>query len=819
MIRPFFLGRKSALPGVGATVDAPVRGELPSHHLVTHAAVLGMTGSGKTGLVAVLAEEALASRVPTLLIDIKGDLANLLLLFPQLGAADFLPWIDGDAASRAGKEPQVVADAQARAHREGLAGSGLGAADVAALRASIAPRVITPGASTGEPLHVLSSLERRSSLWEEDEEAAREAVSATISLVLRLIGRDGDPRSKEHVVLSTFAEARLAADEPSGVADLLRDVLTPPVPRIGALAYEDFLPPKEQKALAQDLNMLLASPKLSSWMRGASLDVGEWLTPVVAEVTPGRREARTPLVIVSVAHLDDEERSLVLGLLLEQILAYVRSLKGTSELRSMIVFDEVFGFLPPHPANPPTKRPLLALLKQARAFGVGLILATQNPMDVDYKALSNAGVWFVGRLQTDADRERVVEGLVGADGGAGGLDAPSISSIIKSLPKRAFFLRDVHASPQGALVETRYAMSFLRGPMTRRELAELARSVRGAAQPTAQQAQGSAPTPAPTIPVSSAEPAHPVADASSKAARVAPARAETDPPAVAASSGPPSLPDGWRTLHGYAPEGRVTYAPFLAASARIRGRDAKLQLVRERTVSFVAPLNVDGRVELAKASIVDPANLDHRARDGATYSTLTLLLDTKKGAKELERVVREHASAAYPVEVEVNRELGISRNEGEAPAAFAARVERAAAERAAAAEYEEGAKFGATIAKLQNKLAHANRDLGTSRAALESAPSGVGAAFLGIVVRGAATDARRARTRAETAVEKAASAVQKAEAALAAEITEQRVCVAKARDEALRAARGTTVERILPKRGDVELVWIGIAWSARPASG
>ncbi|MFO0618723.1 MAG: hypothetical protein U0414_39390 [Polyangiaceae bacterium] len=516
--------------------------------------------------------------------------------------------------------------------------------------------------------------------------------------------------------------------------------------------------------------------------------------------------------------LDDEEREPVLGLLLEEI-PRTCAPSGTSELRSLVVFDEVFGSSC-RTANPPTKRPLLALLKQARAFGVGLVLATQNPMDVDYKALSNAGTWFVGRLQTDADRERVVEGLVGADGGAGGLDAQAIGGVIKALPKRTFFLRDVHASPSVALVETRYAMSFLRGPVTRRELADLARSL----APAAPAHMGAAPAHMGAAPVGPApEPSAPAATPTVQATPIAQAPpvttaalAAVDPPGVASPSGPPILPEGWRTLHGYASGARVTYAPFLAASVRVRARDAKLALVRERVACFVAPLNADGRVELAKAALVDPANLANTPREGASYAPLTSLLDTKKGAKELERVVREHASAAYPVEVEVNRELGLFRGEGEAPEAFAARVTQIAGERASAAEYAAGAEFGASIAKLQNKLAHANRDLAVARQALESAPSGVGAAFLGIVVKGAATDARRARTRAEAAVEKATVAVQKAEAALAAEITEQRVTVQKARDEALRAARATATERMLPKRGDVELVWIGIAWSARP---
>src|SRR5690606_19814946 len=129
------------------------------------------------------------------------------------------------------------------------------------------------------------------------------------------------------------------------------------------------------------LNTLLASPTFESWRMGAALDIDAWLAP--------RADGRTPATIVSVAHLDDDERSLVLGIVLDQLLAWVRTQAGTRHLRALLVFDEVYGFAPPHPKDPPTKKPLLSLVKQARAYGLGVIVATQNPMDVDYRILSN----------------------------------------------------------------------------------------------------------------------------------------------------------------------------------------------------------------------------------------------------------------------------------------------------------------------------------------------------------------------------------------------------------------------------------------------
>ncbi|HEY3495527.1 MAG TPA: helicase HerA-like domain-containing protein [Polyangiaceae bacterium] len=357
---------------------------LPAAHLVTHGVVLGMTGSGKTGLLMVMIEEALRNKIPTLVIDVKGDLPNLLLAFPTLEPGPLEPWIEhaDDAAP-----PEARAEAArklAGERRAALAEWSIGERELAEYSASTDVRVVTPGAAAGELLHVLSPLERRSPQWSSDPDSARQSLSAAVSLVLRLLDRNPDPASsREHVLLTLLAERRLLAGDTAEIGALMRDVIEPPVAEIGALPVNSFLKKKERSNLAAALNTLLASPTFSSWRRGADMNPAEWLTP---------KNGRTPAVVVSVAHLDDEERALVLGLLLEEVLSWVRSLRGSSRLRALIVFDEVYGFLPPHPANPPTKRPLVSLMKQARAFGVGVVVATQNPMDLDYRALSNAGL-------------------------------------------------------------------------------------------------------------------------------------------------------------------------------------------------------------------------------------------------------------------------------------------------------------------------------------------------------------------------------------------------------------------------------------------
>jgi hypothetical protein len=445
-----------AVPLDGSRPIGPL--QLPAHHLVTHGVIVGMTGSGKTGLVTVMVEEALRAQVPVLVIDVKSDLPNLLLSFPSFAPELLAPWIEGAGSPGDARPALERARAIQEERRAGLATWSIGEPELAAYAQSTDMRVITPGSSAGELLHVLSSLERRSDRWDSDPESARAALSAAVSLLLRLLGRDPDPaKSREHVLLSVLAERRWTAGQSADLGSLLEDLAKPPITQIGALSLDAFLPKSERKTLAAALNTLLASPSFASWRQGATLDVGEWLTP---------KDGRTPAVIVSVAHLDDEERALVLGVLLEEVLSWVRTLPGSQRLRALVVFDEVYGFLPPHPQNPPTKRPIVALMKQARAFGVGVVVATQNPMDLDYRALSNAGLWCVGRLQTDADRQRVIEGLCGPSAASAG----QLSNVVKKLKARWFLMRDAHATGGTLLLQPRWAMSFLRGPMTRNEI-------------------------------------------------------------------------------------------------------------------------------------------------------------------------------------------------------------------------------------------------------------------------------------------------------------------------------------------------------------
>jgi hypothetical protein len=442
--------------GARRTISGKAAGrfDMPLDDLLTHGAITGMTGSGKTGLLTVMVEELLRNQVPVLLLDIKGDLPNLGLCFSDFSPERMTPWIEPARGDRDGVVDASVVEAAAAKRKAELLLAGIGEHELREYVEGTHFRIITPGSDAGESLHLLSGLERRSSRWDTDLYGARDTLGAAVSMVLGLIGREADPgKSREHALLSTLAERRLISGAPSELAALLPDILTPPVTELGALPIDAYIGAKQRADLAADLNNLLASPSFGRWRQGQDLDVGKWMEPV---------GGKTPATIVSVAHLDEENRGAALQMILEAGLSWVRSLPGTSRLRGVIVFDEIYGYLPPHPRNPPTKRPLVSLIKQARAYGVGCLLATQNPMDLDYRALSNAGLWMLGRLQTDADRARVIEGL-GED-----KKRSEIAQLLKIIGQRYFVVRTAKGGL--SLLHPRWAMSLLRGPMTPAEI-------------------------------------------------------------------------------------------------------------------------------------------------------------------------------------------------------------------------------------------------------------------------------------------------------------------------------------------------------------
>ncbi|MCG6920188.1 MAG: DUF853 family protein [Acidobacteria bacterium] len=439
--------------------DLGARLDLDPADLLTHGLIVGMTGSGKTGLAVVLLEELLRQGVPVLAIDPKGDLGNLLLLFDALDAASFEPWIDAEAARRDGQDVPTAARDTAARWTKGLEEWGLGPADIAALKASHDAIVYTPGSDAGVPLNVLQSLDAPSVPFESAEEDLRDEIGGIVAGLLGLLRIDADPlQSREAILLSNLIEHGWREGQGFGLETLIAAVADPPFERLGALPVETVFPRKDRQGLMLALNNLLAAPSFEAWRQGQSLDVDRLLRAA---------DGRPRLSVVSTAHLRDEERLFVTALLLDKVKTWMRRQGGTSELRALVYMDEVFGYFPPHPKNPPTKRPLLTLLKQARAQGVGVVLATQNPVDLDYKGLANMGTWMVGTLQTEQDRDRLDDGLTGA-----GLEKSAVKRLLGATRKRVFLLHDVHRE-EPCLLHSRWAMSYLRGPLTREEIGRL----------------------------------------------------------------------------------------------------------------------------------------------------------------------------------------------------------------------------------------------------------------------------------------------------------------------------------------------------------
>ena len=450
-----------------------------SKDLVTHAVVVGMTGSGKTGLCVDIIEEAAIDGVPAIVIDPKGDLTNLLLTFPDLRPEDFRPWINEEDAGRKGLAPDEYAKQQADLWRTGLESWGEDGERIRRLKAAADFAIYTPGSTAGIPVSIVRSFAAPPAALREDAELFRERVATTATSLLALVGIAADPvKSREHILLSTLFTAAWTKGEDLDLESVVGQVQKPPMGKIGALELDKFYPPKDREELALRINGLIAAPGFAGWLEGEPLDIGAFY----------RSPAGKPRVsIFSIAHLSDAERMFFVALLLNEIYGWVRTQSGTTSLRAILYMDEIFGFFPPV-AEPPSKRPMLNLLKQARAFGLGVVLATQNPVDLDYKGLANTGTWFLGRLQTDRDKQRVLEGLEGAAAAqSASFDRGSMEELLAGLTSRVFLMNNVHEDAP-VVLESRWAMSYLRGPLTRDQIKVLMKGRRPetAAAPAAQ---------------------------------------------------------------------------------------------------------------------------------------------------------------------------------------------------------------------------------------------------------------------------------------------------------------------------------------------
>ena len=518
-----------------------------SKDLTTHAVCVGMTGSGKTGLCLSLLEEAAIDGVPAICIDPKGDLGNLLLTFPDLAARDFEPWVDSGDAARKGLSTAELASKTAETWKNGLAEWHQAPERIARLKAAADVTIYTPGAETGIPLSVLRSFTAPSPELLADAGALRDRVGSVVAGLLSLLGVDADPiGSREHILLANILEGAWRQGLSLDMTGLIQAVQKPAFDKLGAFDLETFFPAKDRLKLAMQLNNLIASPGFATWMAGEPLDAQRLLFTA---------EGKPRLSIISIAHLNDAERMFIVTLVLNEMIAWMRAQSGTSSLRAILYMDEIFGYFPPT-ANPPSKQPMLTLLKQARAFGLGCVLATQNPVDLDYKGLANCGTWFIGRLQTERDKLRVIEGLKSAL--AGNEDGTDLEALMSNLTQRVFLMRNVHDDAP-VLMKTRWALSYLRGPLTGPEIARV--------MAPRKQAAGTAP--ANTAPAAGG--------GESLAAR----------PAVGAGINEYFLAASTGT-------GAVFYKPMIAGFAKLHFVDAKLALDEWQTAGWLAPLDDGG---------------------------------------------------------------------------------------------------------------------------------------------------------------------------------------------------------------------------------
>jgi hypothetical protein len=557
----FYLGREFD-PAANALKEDLVLYD--SKDLTTHAVCVGMTGSGKTGLCLSLLEEAAIDGVPAICIDPKGDLGNLMLTFPNLAASDFEPWVDSGDAARKGVSLSDFAAKTAETWKNGLAEWDQAPERIGKLRAAADVAIYTPGADTGLPLSVLRSFSPPSPELLADAGALRDRVGAVVSGLLSLLGIEADPLgSREHILLANILEGAWRAGLSLDMTGLIQAVQKPAFDKLGAFDLETFFPAKDRLKLAMQLNNLIASPGFATWMQGEPLDAQRLLFTA---------DGKPRISIISIAHLNDAERMFIVTLVLNEVIAWMRNQSGTGSLRAILYMDEIFGFFPPT-ANPPSKQPMLTLLKQARAFGLGVVLATQNPVDLDYKGLANCGTWFIGRLQTERDKMRVIEGLKSAL--AGGEDGADLEALMSSLTQRVFLMRNVHDDAP-VLMKTRWALSYLRGPLTGPEISRV---------------------------MSARKRSTTTAPAASSAAAAPSAQASTRP---AVGSGIPEY-----FLSPTKGTGPVSYKPMVAGFAKLHFVDSKLSLDEWQTAGWLAPFD-DGGGNASWADATSDAQLKSR---------------------------------------------------------------------------------------------------------------------------------------------------------------------------------------------------------------
>ncbi|MDW8261392.1 MAG: hypothetical protein RMJ35_02595 [Phycisphaerales bacterium] len=789
-----------------------------SKDLVTHAVCVGMTGSGKTGLCLGLLEEAAIDHIPAIIIDPKGDLPNLLLTFPDLTAADFRPWINEDEARRKNLDPDAFAAQQAELWRAGLAGWGQDGNRIRRLRESADFVIYTPGSSAGLPVSILKSFARPDQAILDDGELLRERIGTTVTSLLGLLGIDSDPiQSREHILLSNILSSAWQAGRDMDLAGLVSQIQQPPMHKVGVMDLESFYPSKDRFALAMRLNNLLAAPGFAAWMEGEALDIQS----ILYSSSGKPRHA-----IFSIAHLGDAERMFFVSLLLNQVLGWVRAQSGTTSLRALLYMDEIFGYFPPT-ANPPSKQPLLTLLKQARAFGLGVMLATQNPVDLDYKGLANCGTWFIGRLQTDRDKQRVLDGLEGAAAGAAGrFNRSAMEQTLAGLGNRVFLMNNVHEDGP-VTFETRWCMCYLRGPMTRAQIKQLMEPLRN--RPVVASAEPRTP-PSPAAPQKPvpASASSPTADPASTPQRTTPSpSSETSRPVL-----PPQVPQLFLPIRQAGPAGaELQYLPMLLGIAQVYFSDSRAGVTADTRLAALTPFVATAvTIDFDDARIVDvdEADLEQSPVDGASFAPVPSPAANPKNYEAWKKLFADWIFRTQSLQLLSNPSMKLTSRLGETERDFRARLAHRARELRDDAIEKIQQRFSSKYATLNERIRRAELAVERERAQASASTFGtmvdVGASILGSLL-GRRTLSRTGLSRAAGSARKVSRAleqrqdVDRAEANVAAARAELQRIEEQFAAESARAA--AEIDRMLndvqtisirPKKTDITVRLLALAW-------
>jgi hypothetical protein len=805
----FYLGRERDAASGKSTDNLTL---YDSSDLTTHAIIIGMTGSGKTGLAIDMIEEAAIDKVPVIAIDPKGDLANLLLTFPELRPEDFRPWIDVQAAERAGRSPDAFAAEEAEKWRNGLASWDQAPERIARLRESAEFVIFTPGSSAGVPISVLRSFAAPSAEARSRADRYLEHVQATATGLLALLGIDADPlTSREHILIANLLRNAWDAARDLDLETLILGIQKPPFAKLGVMDIESAFPAADRSKLAMRLNNLLASPGFEAWRDGVPLDARRLFYT----------DSGKPRVsVISIAHLSDSERMFFVTMLLTNVVEWMRTQPGTASLRALLYMDEVAGYLPPV-ASPPSKPLFLSLLKQARAFGVGVVLATQNPVDLDYKGISNAGTWLIGRLQTERDKARVMDGLEGAAAGdGGGFDRKATETLISGLDKRVFYLHNVHEDAP-TLFETRWAMSYLAGPMTRDQIGKLMHDKReellGAPARGGDAYQGVAGgAPAPTA---TAAPAPPTPTSSGGAA----------------TSSRPVLPSGVEQFFVPIPaSANVVYHAAALGAADVTLSSAKYGVNTTRRVVHRAAI-CDGALPVewdqAEELKLDPNDLETEPLPGASFAACPTVV-TADGVESWRKLYERWLRNGQAVTLLRSPTFKLVSDPGESEGAFRARLQVRAREERDAGVEELRRKYADRTASLQERLASAEQRVAREQAQAGSAKMdawvSAGTAVIGMLLgrkRVSVTSASRMGTAIRRAgrsydqssdvgrAQESAERVRQQIADLEGELQREIDRLGDAYDAQKEALESVDIR---PKRSDIQVHFVGVGWGDEP---